>query len=204
MLHRLRFSEFPPILPLPHRRVIVRYLRNLARPQQIQPRIPHMTHGHNIVLNQRDRQNAGHPVPVRARTRLPVDFVIRQRDRFPQPLFRTARLALQPLPQNLDRRFGRPLPRSMSPNAVDHRENSAVRIHVIPIFVVSAPPARVALNGRPQLCPDRHLSQRLSRSAVSSASSMTTTAIALSTTVRPVSRSVTRQLPTADRARPQG
>jgi len=75
----------------------------------------------------------------------------------------------------------------MSAHAIDNRENAAIWIDVIAVLVMRPAQACIAFYRRPQMRPDRH--QRLSRTAVSSASAANTASIAISTMVRPMSKS---------------
>ena len=63
--HGLRFGDLLGVLQLAHGRVVFGDLTHPVRLDHVEPGIAHVADGHAVALQNRDRKNAGHALPLR-------------------------------------------------------------------------------------------------------------------------------------------
>ena len=125
MLHRVALGQFPRVLPLAHRRVIRCQFFDAPGTKLVQPCIAHVADDHVAVVDDGGREDAGHALLVRVQRRQAEDFVVGEPDRFAYAILDPARFALEPRPDQRERRVRGLLASRLSADAVDDQEDAA-------------------------------------------------------------------------------
>ena len=94
--HRLEFGQVSRILSFANRRVIPRDLLDATITKLVEAGITDMPDRCRSILDDRDCEDAGHPVPFRTGRGEPVDLVVGNRNGFPDPLPNRSGLAFEP------------------------------------------------------------------------------------------------------------
>jgi hypothetical protein len=102
------------------------------------------------VVDHHDRQDARHAVPLRPRSRGAVDFVVRDRDRFPDAIDEGPGFPLESRPQHRQRDVSGLTTGGLSADAVDDHEQAARDVDMNAIFVHFPVHAGIGLAGGAQ------------------------------------------------------
>ena len=156
MPHSVGFGKVVPILTLTDWRMIVRDLLDAVCADFVEPRVSDVADDSRSVFDHRNREDASHPVPLRICSGEAEDFVIGDRNSFPDALPGATGLTFQAASNHTERNIGGLFAGGVSTDAVDHKKNAAVRIEVKTIFIVGAHQARMAVARTPQLRPRDH------------------------------------------------
>ena len=91
-----------------------------------------MAHMQRAILDNRGREDAGHPTPLRIPLCKPINLIIRTCDRFPKPARRRARFFTQSLSYEIHGLLGSDFAGRFSAHAV-HNKDAAFRITQDPV-----------------------------------------------------------------------
>src|SRR5439155_27251278 len=97
-------------------------LADLAAPNEVQPRVAHVSDVDSPVFDDGRRQDASHSPPLRPGLREAVDFVVGGRDRFADPPSWRSGLLFQALPDTVESVLRRLFPSGLTPHSVPHTE----------------------------------------------------------------------------------
>ena len=154
MRHGVALAQLARVLALADGRVVVRQLVDLAAANLVEPGVAHVPDGEVALLHQRQREHAGHSLPLRVGARDIEYFVVGDGDGFADALLGGAGLPLQAAPDARLRNRRRLLARRLPAHAVDHQEDAAVHVVVDAVLVILADQARVAVGGADQFRSD--------------------------------------------------
>ncbi len=110
-------------------------MRSVAGAHLVEARVADVAGGEGAILEQDERQHAGHAAQVGLRFRLLMDLIVGERDRLAHAFGRRADLELEALADRIERDLRRLFARGLAADAVDHREAAAIGIGVDAILV---------------------------------------------------------------------
>ena len=130
MPHRLELGELAGVLALADRRVVGRDLLDRPAAQLVEPRVADVADHRAVAVDHRDREHAGHAVPLGRERGLAVDLVVGEGDGVADAIRVGRRCRSQPRAHDVERRIGRPPAGGLSADAVDDDEDAALGIDV--------------------------------------------------------------------------
>ena len=149
--HGLQLVQLARFLALADGRMVVGDFADGAAANLVEARIAHVAHHRGAVLQQDQREHAGHAFPLRIGTGGAQDFVVGHGDGFADALLGRAGLPLQARAHAPDGDLRGLFTGGLPADAVHHEKDAAVRVDVKRIFVVPAHQPRIARRRAPHI-----------------------------------------------------